>query len=535
MENSSNHLWWQKGIIYQVYPRSLQDSNGDGVGDLTGIRSRLDYLQWLGVDAIWLSPIYPSPMADIGYDVSDYTGIHPIFGNLEEFDLLLEDAHRRDLRIIMDFVPNHTSEQHPWFQESRASRTSTKRDWYIWRDPAPDGGPPNNWRSVFGGAAWRLDENTGQYYYHAFLPQQPDLNWRNPEVQEAMFDAMRFWLERGVDGFRVDVIYHIIKDDQFRDNPLNPEWQPHRPYYDELNAIYSTDRPEVHDLIRKMRQLVDSFGERVLIGEVYLPTERLMAYYGPEADGTHMPYNFQLILLPWEARTIDAAVKRYELALPHLGWPNWVLGNHDQRRVATRVGQAQARVAAMLLLTLRGTPTMYYGDEIGMEDVPIARHQIRDPFEIREPGKGNGRDPQRTPMQWSNEEGAGFSTGETWLPLAGNYREVNVAQQREQAGSLLSLYRELIHLRRSHPALSVGDYEALHADGELLAYRRWHGDESLVVVLNLCEHADEYHLSVETAGAVEVLMSTHLDRRGERVERRRVRLRGDEGLVLRVG
>lgn len=534
MENSNAYLWWQSGIIYQVYPRSFQDSNGDGIGDLQGIRSRLDYLKWLGVDAIWISPIYPSPMADFGYDVSDYTAIHPLFGSLDDFDALLRDAHTHGLRLIMDFVPNHTSDQHPWFLESRSSTDNPKRDWYLWRDPAPDGGPPNNWRSVFGGPAWRLDEKTGQYYYHAFLPQQPDLNWRNPEVQEAMFDAMRFWLQRGVDGFRVDVIYHIIKDDQFRDNPVNPDWDPQHPDYDQLNAIYSTDRPEVHDLIAKMRKVVDSYGDRLLIGEVYLPTERLMAYYGPEADGTHMPYNFQLILLPWEARTIDAAIMRYEMALPKFGWPNWVLGNHDKPRVASRVGRKQARVAALLLLTLRGTPTLYYGDEIGLQDVVIPPERIQDPFEVREPGKGNGRDPQRTPMQWSADPGAGFTAGEPWLPLAPDHDVTNVAIQKEDPASILQFYRTVIEFRRKHMALSTGEYEQLHADGELLAFRRSDGQETFVTVLNLAGSPDEFRTEGQITEGLEIVLSTHGDRHGEFISAGQpIELRGDEGLLLK--
>lgn len=534
MSNFPNHAWWQSGIIYQAYPRSFMDSNGDGIGDLEGIRRRLDYLQWLGVDALWISPIYPSPMADFGYDISDYTAIHPVFGSLAEFDALLKEAHARDLRVILDLVPNHTSDQHPWFRESRSSRDNPKRDWYLWQDVRTSGGPPNNWRSVFGGSAWEWDEATQQYFYHAFLTQQPDLNWRNPQVQQAMFDVMRFWLDRGVDGFRVDVIYHIIKDDQFRDNPPNPEYQPHQPTFDQLSAIYSTDRPEVHDIIAKMRKLVDGYGDRLLIGEVYLPTERLMAYYGPDADGAHMPYNFQLILLPWQARTIDAAVARYEAALPKAGWPNWVLGNHDQPRVATRVGPGQARVAAMLLLTLRGTPTMYYGDEIGMQNVPVPLERIQDPFELREPGKGNGRDPERTPMQWSAEPGAGFTTGTPWLPIAADHARINVANQQGEPGSLLALYRSLIQLRRAHSALSVGTHEPLPADGTLLAYRRRDRNELLLIILNLGHQPAEFCLPHDFNRAATLLLSTQTARpSGEPIPAGQVLLAPDEGLVIR--
>ncbi len=272
--------WWQTGIIYQIYPRSFQDSNGDGVGDLNGILQRLDYLAWLGVDAVWLSPIFPSPMADFGYDISDYTDIDPAFGTLADFDRLLDAAHRTGLKVVLDFVPNHTSDQHPWFLESRSSRASPKRDWYIWRDAAGDGGPPNNWLSVFGGPAWTWDEASRQYYYHGFLKEQPDLNWQNREVRDAMYDVLRFWLERGVDGFRVDVIWHLIKDDQFRDNPPNPSYRTGEQPYASLDPVYTTDRPEVHEVVGEMRRLVDAYADRALIGEIYLPLERLVTYYG---------------------------------------------------------------------------------------------------------------------------------------------------------------------------------------------------------------------------------------------------------------
>ena len=360
----------------QIYPRSFQDSDGDGIGDLGGIIERLDYLTWLGVDAVWLSPIFPSPMADFGYDIADYTDIDPLFGSMEDFDRLLEAVHARDLKLILDLVPNHTSDRHPWFEESRSSRENPKRDWYLWKDPAPDGGPPTNWRSVFGGSAWQYDDTTGQYYYHAFLKEQPDLNWRNPEVRDAIFDVMRFWLDKGVDGFRVDVMWHLLKDEQLRDNPPNPDYHPDQPDHARFIPAFSEDQYEVHTIVEQMRAVTDAYDDRVLIGEIYLPIPRLVAYYGPEGRGAHLPFNFQLILLPWDARRIDAAISKYEGALPPDGWPNWVLGNHDKPRIASRVGRAQARVAAMLLLTLRGTPTLYYGDEIGMQNVAVPPERV---------------------------------------------------------------------------------------------------------------------------------------------------------------
>ena len=302
--------WWQRGVIYEVYPRSFQDSNGDGIGDLAGIRRRLDYLAGLGVAALW----------------------------------------------ILDFVPNHTSNQHPWFLESRSSRSNPKRDWYLWRDE------PNNWLSNFGGSGWEHDETTGQYYYHSFLKEQPDLNWRNPSVRAAMFDVLRFWFNRGVDGFRVDVMWLMIKDDEFRDNPPNPAYMPGAPSSHRLLPLYNANRPEVHELVAAMRALVDSYADRVLIGEIYLPIQQLMTYYGENLTGANLPFNFQLLQCAWSADAIAQILSDYHAALPAGAWPNWVLGNHDQPRVASRVGARQARVAAMLLFTLSGTLTMYYGD-----------------------------------------------------------------------------------------------------------------------------------------------------------------------------
>ncbi|NIJ08029.1 alpha-glucosidase [Sphingomonas vulcanisoli] len=478
--------WWQSGVIYQVYPRSFQDTNGDGIGDLAGIERRLDHFVRLGVDAIWISPIYPSPMVDFGYDVADYTGVHPMFGTMADFDRLLSAAHDRGLRLLLDFVPNHSSDQHPWFLESRSSRDNPKRDWYIWRDAAPDGGPPNNWISDFGGSAWQWDAATGQYYYHAMLVEQPDLNWRNPDLKRAMFDAMRFWFDKGVDGFRVDILWHMVKAADFPDNPPNPDWRPGMADKDRVLQLYSTDQPEVFAIAEEMRALADSYpGDRVLIGEIYLPYDRLMPYYGARLDGVHLPFNFELITADWNAAAIAKLIRDYEGALPEGGWPNWVLGNHDRPRIATRVGEPQARVAAMLLLTLRGTPTIYYGDELGLGDVAIPAELVQDPRELREPGLGFGRDPVRTPMPWDASANAGFTSGEPWLPLNGDWRTRNVATEEGDRGSLLALYRDLLALRRAHPALAMGAVRRIEADGDVLAYERMQGQERMLVVLNL--------------------------------------------------
>ena len=524
--------WWRHGIFYQVYPRSFQDTNGDGVGDLRGIVNRLPYLKQLGIDAVWLSPIFPSPMADFGYDISDYTGIDPLFGSMEDFDVLIEAAHGAGLRLILDLVPNHTSDQHPWFIEARSSRDNPKRDWYIWRDGGPNGEPPNNWLSEFGGSAWQYDETTGQYYYHAFLAQQPDLNWRNPEVRLAIYDVMRFWLGKGVDGFRVDVIWHLIKDVHFRDNPPNPHYLDGRPPHEKILTQYSTDQPEVHQVIAEMRGIIDEFENRVLIGEIYLPLHRLVAYYGNDLSGAQMPFNFALLSTLWSARSIEKIIHDYEKGLPVGAWPNWVLGNHDRPRVTSRVGPEQARVAAMLLLTLRGTPTLYYGDEIGMRQIPIAPEQVRDPFEKNVPGIGVGRDGCRTPMQWDASAHAGFSTAKPWLPLAHDARHDNVVNLAADKASILNLYKALIDLRRKRPELVTGVYEPVAAQGDVLLYRR-RGDEGAVVIaLNL--GADPVAVTLSAVGfGKQIVLSTFLDREGEEIEGE-LDLRGNEGVILGV-
>lgn len=516
-------LWWQSGVIYQIYPRSFQDSNGDGVGDLRGILSRLDYLRDLGVDAIWLSPIYPSPMADFGYDVADYRGVDPLFGTLEDFDDLVAAAHQRGIRVLLDFVPNHSSDRHPWFLDSRASRTSAKRGWYIWRDPAPGGGPPNNWLSHFGGDAWEWDPATEQYYLHSFLKEQPDLNWRHPDVRTAMLDVLRFWFNRGVDGFRIDVLWLVIKDDQFRDDPVNPAWQEGQSSHSRLIALHSADRPEVHDIVAAMRGVADAYDARVLIGEIYLPLERLVAYYGKDLSGAHLPFNFQLLRTRWDAANLARIIREYEAALPPGAWPNWVLGNHDQPRLASRVGPEQARIGAMLLLTLRGTPTLYNGDELGLPDATIPSDAVRDPAEMRQPGLGLGRDPQRSPMVWTGDPHGGFSTAQPWLPLVDRAAAFSVAAQARQANSMLSLYQRLLALRRQEPALVQGAILDIAVDGHVLTYRRILGHRRIRIALNLCDRMAPFPIDGD------VLLSTLATTAdGEREPQ----LRPHEGIVM---
>ncbi|KAA0994182.1 alpha-amylase [Dyadobacter sp. UC 10] len=530
----TRYLWWQHGVIYQIYPRSFQDSDGDGIGDLKGIISRLDYLQWLGIDCIWLSPVYPSPMADFGYDISDYRGIHPLFGTMEDFDGLLKEVHSRGMKLLLDLVPNHSSDQHPWFLESRSSRDNPKRDWYIWHDGGENGELPNNWLSVFGGHAWEWDEKTSQYYYHAFLKEQPDLNWRNPEVQQVMLDVMRFWLDKGIDGFRVDVMWHMIKDSQLRDNPPAPN----SPYdakdliYDHYNPVYSTDQPEVHAIVRMMRELVDEYDERVLIGEIYLPIHKLVTYYGQNNRGAHLPFNFQLLTLPWDAPQIAMAIDEYEGALPTGGWPNWVLGNHDKPRIASRVGRAQAKVAAMMLLTLRGTPTIYYGDEICMRDVPIPMDEIVDPQGLNMPDLNVSRDPARTPMQWSNEIHSGFSKHKPWLRLPYNSGRENVDNQRNDPHSMLSFYHKLIAARKEYAALNVGAYSPCYSDQQLISYIREFGDEKFLIILNL-SHRPGYFKPRTGNHSGTVILGTEMERIGMSVSDV-ITLSGDEGLLIKL-
>jgi alpha-glucosidase len=527
--------WWESGIIYQIYPRSFQDSNNDGIGDLRGIRSRLSYLQDLGITAIWLSPIYPSPMVDFGYDVSNYTGIDPLFGTLQDFREFLEDAQQRGMKVILDFVPNHTSDQHRWFLESRSGRENPRRDWYIWKEPKSDGSPPNNWVSYFGGSAWEWDEQTEQYYLHLFTKEQPDLNWRNPEVIHAMLNVLRFWLELGVDGFRGDVISLIIKDASFRDDTVNPEWTPSQPIIRSTLHDRSQHQPESHDLIRKMRAVLEEYGDRVLIGEIYLPYERLMSYYGDNLDECHLPYNFGLLTCPFQAESIIALVNEYEGLLPKGAWPNWVLGNHDKDRIASenRAGEANARLAQMLLLTLRGTPTMYYGDELGMPNGDIPPEKFQDPAALNEPGIGQSRDLARTPMQWDETAYAGFSQVDSWLPVSRDFGSRNVASQEATPRSFLQMVKQLIAIRQSSPALSHGHYSPVPVGiPDVMAYLRIQGEVKILVVLNFSDEEKIVDLS-STAGNGKVMLSTTMDRNGD-LPLQTLKLRQHEGLMIQL-
>ncbi len=491
---ASSAPWWHSAVLYQVYPRSFDDSGRDGIGDLEGLRRRLSYLSWLGVDALWITPFYPSPQLDFGYDVTDHLAVDPLFGTVSEVERLIRDAHDQGLRVLIDFIPNHTSDQHPWFLESRSDPDSAKRDWYYWAD-GRDGGPPNNWLSLFGGSAWEWDDRTRQYYLHSYLREQPDLNWRNPQVREAMFDVLRGWLDRGVDGFRIDAFRQLLKDPARRDNPINPQWSAAMDPYQRLLPLHSTDQDDIVEIISALRGVLHDHPrppgggaavDRILVAEAYLPIPALIRYHGTDGDGIQLPSNMNLLQGAWEPWTIARLIEQYEELLPAGAWPNWVLGNHDRPRIAGRLGQDQLRIAALLLLTLRGTPTLYYGDELGLPDVEVPADRVRDPVGRRTGRPELGRDPARMPMPWTEQPGHGFCDPdvEPWLPIRPDAAEFSVAAQRDDPGSALSLYRRLLGLRRSVPALSVGAYRTVHVDDRSLTFRRCHAAGDALVALN---------------------------------------------------
>jgi len=465
--------WWRSAVVYQIYPRSFADGNGDGIGDLAGIRGRLDHVAWLGVDAIWLSPIFRSPMADFGYDVSDYRDIDPLFGTLAEFDALLTEAHARGLRVLLDWVPNHTSDRHPWFVESRRARSSAQRDWYVWRDPAPGGGPPNNWVAAFGEhhpPAWTFDPATGQYYLHQFLAAQPDLDWSNPAVEAAMHDELRFWLDRGVDGFRVDVVHGLGKDPALPDEPPERVGVP--------RAVLN-DHESVHPILRRLRALVDRYpGDRVLVGEVFLLGSTNHARYHGRGDELHLAFELPAaVMTPWDAGAWRERLAHAAAALDPIGaWPTWVLSNHDTPRHRSRfVSEARARAAAVLLLTLRGTPFLYAGEELGLADAEIPPARRVDP---------GGRDGCRVPLPWTAAPDHGWSGATPWLPWPPEPDARNVETLRSNRGSILHLYRRLLAARGDSPALRRGTCTPLAAPDGVLAFERTLGDDRRVILIN---------------------------------------------------
>lgn len=532
-QTADTKSWWRSAVFYEVYIRSFQDSNNDGIGDLNGIAQRLPYLKQLGIDAIWITPFYPSPMADFGYDVSDYTGIDPIFGTMADFDTLIQSAHDLNLRIVIDMVSNHTSDKHLWFTESRNSRTNPKRDWYIWRDAKPDGSPPNNWTTFFGGSAWTWDEHTGQYYLHLFLDQQPDLNWRNPEVIQAMDSVFRFWLDKGVDGFRLDAINFLIKHEAFPDMPVTTQAtggdlvQYH---------IYVNNQPELHPLLKNFRRTLDSYsGDRVLIGETgTLKAPALSQFYGTDLDEIHLP----MIVLPlhtdWQAKAMRECLTEFYAGLPQGAVPHFVFSNHDDKRLITRYGIEHHRSIAMLLLTLQGSPILYYGDEIAMCDTYIPVERRVDTAGMIDPEHYTGRDPNRTPMQWDASTHAGFTThsAEPWLPLNENRNTINVATQEHDPASTLTFYKSLLQLRRESRALREGSIQFLEDYGDVLAYLRESDEERLLIVINFSGDSCVLDLSNLADQAQAVLSSTM--RRPEAESVAEVALNAYESVLFRL-
>jgi alpha-glucosidase len=513
--------WWREAVIYQIYPLSFADSNGDGFGDLEGITGRLEYLaDTLGVDGIWLSPFFKSPMKDWGYDISDHTEVDPLFGNLDDATDLIDRAHELGLKVIVDYVINHTSDQHVWFQESSSSRDNPKRDWYVWRD-GRNGGPPNNWVSMFGGPMWSHDGTTGQWYRHTFLSSQPDLNWRNPEVVEAMMDVARFWLDRDVDGFRVDAAHHMMKDRRERDNPPAPPdfkspWKAMGEYDDYLH-LYDSGHPDVHETHRTLRKVVDSYGRDILtIGEMHIfDLPEWASYYGEGLDEFSMPFNFFLMAADWDVPSIRAAVEAVMWNLPAGAWTNWTLGNHDEVRLASRLPENQERIAATLILTLPGTPFLYYGDELGMREAISTDIRSKDPWGNNVAGLS--RDGARTPMLWTSEPNAGFTLPgvEPWLPVSDSYPGTNVETQLTREDSLLNMYRRLVALRRQSPALRVGDYMSHYAStDDVYVYRRESDGDVMTVALNF----GNISASVPV-GTGKVVFSSHEPQRNDELKR----------------
>jgi alpha-glucosidase len=485
--DAEGHQWWQHAVFYELYPRSFADTNNDGIGDLNGIASKLGYLQDLGVDAIWITPCFPSPQVDFGYDVSDYENIDPMYGTLADFDHLQAEAKQRNIKIILDFVMNHTSDKHAWFVDSKSSRKAAHRDWYVWHDGKGPGKPPNNWTSTFGGSAWQFDRKTKQYYYHFFYVQQPDLNWRNPEVEKAMFDVTRWWYQRGVAGFRLDAVDTLFEDPTLRDNPIAEG----KDKFGEPNQdrIYNTKLPEVHDVLRKLRKVADE-SNAVLIGETWTNDIAELNKYYAHNDELQMPMDLMFTtvnkLSPPEFRKQINAVNSAS------GWPVFVISNHDIVRSYVRYGDGQhndeiAKVLAGLYLTLRGTPIMYYGEEIGMtNNDPTRKEDVRDPIGQRGWPEEKGRDGERTPMQWNTSANAGFTTAKPWLPVPQSYKTHNVETELQDPNSILSFYKHLLKLRHENSALLEGEYVALNPDDpNVLSYLRKYKDEAVLVVLNM--------------------------------------------------
>jgi alpha-glucosidase len=516
--------WWQRGAIYQIYPRSFADSNGDGVGDLAGIAARLDHVGALGCEAIWLSPFYRSPMADYGYDVADYLDVDPIFGTLADFDALLADAHARGIRVVVDWVPNHSSSEHAWFLESRAARDSPKRDWYVWRDGAPGGRPPNDWTSVFAAAgdAWTFDDRTGQWYLHSFLPEQPDLNWDNPEVEAAMHDTLRFWLDRGVDGFRIDALQRLAHDPLLRSNAG-------------AARRHDQDWETMHDRLRAIRRVVEEYDDRMIVGEVALQDLHRVVSFLNSGDQLHLAHNFVFAELDWGAEAFAVSIDDFEALASDRAWPAWFLENHDRPRVASRfdvppgLGAPRARAALLLLYALRGTPFIYQGEELGLPDAEIPLDRIVDV---------DGRDPERAPMPWRPPSavgpGAGFTSGEPWLPLGAGAETLNAETQAADPHSTLALARRLATLRRDTPALQTGAQRTVEAGEHVLVWLREDGGDRLLCAMNFAAGPVALNPPPELAGAGELVLSTDPNRPPGDVRLDALELAAAEAAIVRL-
>ncbi len=528
---SKDYLWWRDGVIYQIYPRSFADSNDDGVGDLRGIIGKLDYLAKLGVDGIWLSPINPSPDKDFGYDVSNYKDIDPKYGTLADLDLLVSEAHTRGIHVIMDLVLNHSSDQHPWFVESRSFKDNPYRDWYIWHDPK-NGKEPNNWQSIFGGKGWEFDAATGQYYYHMFVREQPDLNWRNPDTRRELLSVFNFWADRGVDGFRLDVFNEYFKDAQFRDNPVKLGRRP----FDAQEHLYDTNQPEMMDVVHDIRAILDSYPERYAVGETFMSTMKTAADYC--GDGKlHATFDFTFLWNKWHPGSFLNSIQKWESVMSADSWPTYVLNNHDNKRSATRFHAPQdderLKVAAAMILTLRGTPFLYAGEEIGMRDIKLKRSEIQDPVGKHYWPINVGRDGCRSPMQWNAAANAGFSGGQPWLKVHPNYLTRNVTAQEQDPRSLLNFYRKLLELRRNTPALHRGSFLALNYDPRrVLGYLRQEGSQTVLVALNFGKRKVRLALGESLRHARwELLLSNKRDATPS-VESGWLALAGDEACIL---
>jgi len=521
-------MWWRDAVIYEIATISFQDSNGDGYGDLPGLLQRIEYLKWLGVGAVWLTPVYESPNRDFGYDISNFCAVDPRYGTIHDFDRVKDALHEAGIKLILDFVPNHTSDQHDWFQQSRTSRDNLKADWYVWADAGPNGGPPNNWLSRFGGSAWEWCEARRQFYYHSFLTCQPDLNWRNQDVRRAMADVMRFWLKRGVDGFRVDASAVLIKDELLRDNPNDPDADKETPPPQKYTPVFTDDRPEAMSCIEYIRSVLDEYEHRLLCGEVQGKTDRIGHFYDNDKPRLHLPLNFALLDAEWNAISLQATIDAYFNAIPEGAWPDFVIGGHDKPRVASKLGRDQSRILAILLMTLHGTPFLFAGDEIGAAQVKIPTESVRDPFEKLVKGFGLNRDPERSPLRWDHTARGGFTTGEPWLPLD-NDRSHNVEAQRRDPRSLLHLYRELLALRHKEPCLRHGEYRPKRAKNDIFWFARVDSHTEILVGLNLCREPRLW----DWQGSGVRLISSYLDLEQDKVEGP-IHLRSNEGLVIKL-